>query len=106
MYYKSPYYSSDYYSSDYYNNSAGVVLTSPTYYGKLGELGFTGVLADRQFQFICTFGGPDVMNDCMLKHLRSLGFTGGVQEMVAQKSRSEGFSSPSQMWIVQGLIPL
>jgi hypothetical protein len=107
MYYKSAYYGSDYYSSDYYNNSAGgIVLTSPTYYGKLGELGYVGCLPDRQAQYICTPGVFNGMNDCMSLHLSSLGYTGGVQEMIAQKSRAEGFTSPSQMWIVQGLIPL
>jgi len=107
MYYKSPYYNSDYYSSDYYDNSAGgVVLTGPTYYDKLGELGFTGTINDRQAQYICAAGGIDAMNDCMRKHLNSLGYSGDVQEMIAQKSRSEGFTSPSEMWIIQGLIPL
>ena len=107
MYYKSPYYNSNYYSSNYYNNSAGgVILTGPTYFDKLGELGYVGTINDRQAQYICIPGDPDAMNDCMRKHLNSLGYSGNLQEMIAEKSRVEGFNSPTEMWKIQGLIPV
>lgn len=106
-YYAGQYYGSQHYSARHYGSSVVVVVPPATYYDKLGALGYTGTLPDRQAQYICMPGVPDAMNDCMRKHLNSLGYVGGcVQEMIAAKSRAEGFSSPSEMWIIQGLIPL
>ena len=106
MFYKSNYYASAYYRSNYYDGTGGLLPAAETYYGKLGDLGYTGSLPDRQAAYLKAQGYTGAMNDIMRLHLRTLGYNGVVQEMIAAKSRAEGFSSPSKMWIVQGLIPV
>lgn len=105
MYYRSNHYSSNHYRSNYFDGSGGLSFESELYFDKLGELGFTGALPDRQKSYLMSLGYSGAMNDCMREHLRGLGYSQGVQEMLAEKSRLEGFLSVSEMWIKQGLIP-
>ena len=86
--------------------SIGVEFLSLDYYGKLGELGFSGTIDDRQKAYLVSLGYTGQMNDCMRLHLRNLGYSDEVQTMLVEKSKVEGFSSVSEMWVKYGLIPL
>ena len=79
--------------------------TSPTYFGKLGDLGYQGTINDRQLRYLCEQVSSGHMNDMMSRHLKALGYTGAVPDMLRQKACAEGFSSINAMWYATGLIP-
>ena len=105
MYYNSQFYTSNYYSSQYYNNSSGVVLAG-RYIDRLGQLGFSGAMCDREAGYLKSLGYIGAQSDCKKQHLESLGYNGGLSDMLRQKATAESAQSVSRMMKEQGLIPV
>jgi len=110
-YYASNYYSSNYYLTTYYvgtsGGGSGPIFTSDTYYNKLGELGYKGSLADRQFQYLRDLGYTGPQSTRQRDRLRDLGYPGPTASMLLkQKTDAEGFRCISEMMTKTGLIPV
>lgn len=90
-----------------WGSSWGSVTTSERYFDKLGDLGYTGSLDDRQKAYLRDQGYSGAMSGAVVQHLTSLGYTvQGVNSKLKAKATAEGFSSVNEMMRKQGMIPL
>ena len=77
------------------------------YYDKLGELGYSGSLADRQFKYFTDNNLERSTSERKFQHLRTLTYTGlTISEMLKQKTDSEFFDTVGQMMYRTGYIPI
>lgn len=86
--------------------TTGTVFTTDNYFDKLGELGYSGTLADRQYQYLDSFGLTGATSRRKKDRLLALGYSGGsISKMLKEKTDAEGYKTVSEMMVKTGLIP-
>ncbi len=86
--------------------TTGTVFLTDNYFDKLGELGYTGTLADRQLKYLGDQGFSGGTAKRKRAHLLSLGYSGGAtSKMLKEKTDAEGYVTVSEMMVKTGMIP-